>query len=155
MTIQPADTHELIEGARELFREYSTTIGNAVCFVEFAREVVSLPGRYGPPGGRLWVVVSDTGTPVACVAVRALEEGVCEMKRLYVREQARGTGLGRRLVDTVIEWARAAGYGEIRLDTLPSMEAATRLYESLGFRHIPPYGPNPTPGAVHFSLALV
>jgi len=153
MMIQPADTNALVENAKELFREYSTTIGSAVCFVEFAREVASLPGQYGPPGGRLWVVLSETG-PVACVAVQALEEGVCEMKRLYVREEARGTGLGRRLALTAIDWARSAGYHEIRLDTLPSMEGAIRLYQSLGFRRIPPYGANPLAGALHFSAPI-
>lgn len=153
MTIQPADTRELVESAKELFREYSLGISSSVCFVEFAREVAALPGQYGPPGGRLWVALSDA-KPIGCVAVRALEEGVCEMKRLYVRDEARGTGLGKQLVLTAIDWARAAGYSEMRLDTLPSMEEAIRLYQSMGFRRIPPYGAKPIPGALHFSLAM-
>lgn len=154
MTIQPADTHELVECAKELFREYSLGISSSICFVEFAREVAALPGQYGPPGGRLWVVLSEEAKPIGSVAVRFLEEGVCEMKRLYVRDDARGTGLGRRLVLTAIDWARAAGYREVRLDTLPAMEAAIRLYESMGFRRIPPYGAKPIPEALHFSLVM-
>jgi GNAT superfamily N-acetyltransferase len=151
--IRIADTPELVDAARRLFREYSLLIHAAVCFVEFAREVTGLPGQYGPPGGQLWVAL-DGSIPTGCVGVRALEEGVCEIKRLFVSDEARGTGLGRKLVNEAIDWARGAGYREMRLDTLPSMEAARALYKSLGFRPIPPYGDKPTPGAIHFSLSI-
>jgi GNAT superfamily N-acetyltransferase len=153
LEIRSADTVELVDAVKQLFREYSLLIHAAVCFVEFAREITGLPGQYSPPGGGLWVAL-DGSIPAGCVGVRALEGDVCEMKRLFVRDEARGTGLGRRLVAEAIDWARAAGYREMRLDTLPSMEAARALYESIGFRSIPPYGDKPTPGAIHFSLSI-
>ncbi|MEO8661910.1 MAG: GNAT family N-acetyltransferase [Bryobacteraceae bacterium] len=153
LTIEPASTRELLESAKELFREYSLTISAEVCIVDFAREVAGLPGQYGPPDGQLWVALH--GHQLAgCVAVRRLEDGVCEMKRLFVRDTARGTGLGRRLVHVAIEWACQAGYREMRLDTLPKMEAAIALYQSMGFRNIPPYGAKPIPEALHFSLDI-
>jgi putative acetyltransferase len=134
-----------VETARALFIEYQKSLGISLCFQNFDAEVASLPGAYAAPEGRLLVAfVGDR--PAGCVALRKLEDGICEMKRLWVRPAFRGTRLGRRLAEAVLAEARAAGYRAIRLDTLPSMREAQALYVSLGFVDIPPYNDHPIEG---------
>lgn len=141
------------ELAASLFREYQTAIGVDLCFQGFAEELAGLPGAYAPPRGRL--LIAHVGTEAAgCVALRPLEDGIAEMKRLYVRDAFRGTGLGRRLAGAVIAAARDAGYARMRLDTLDTMTAAIALYRALGFVEIAPYRPNPLPGPRFFELRL-
>lgn len=142
-----------VELAASLFREYQTAIGVDLCFQGFAEELAGLPGNYALPRGRL--LIAHVGTEVAgCVALRPLEEGVAEMKRLYVRSAFRGTGLGRRLAEAVIAAARDAGYSRVRLDTLATMKEAIALYGALGFVEIAPYRVNPLPGPRYFELRL-
>jgi putative acetyltransferase len=146
----PAD----VETARALFVEYQESLGISLCFQNFDAEVASLPGAYAPPEGRLLVAfVGDR--PAGCVALRKLEDGICEMKRLWVRPAFRGTRLGRRLADAVLSEARAAGYRAVRLDTLPSMREAQALYVSLGFVDIPPYNDHPIEGTRFMEKRLV
>jgi putative acetyltransferase len=138
-----AETPEQIEKARRLFLEYQQWLGLSLCFQNFDDEVANLPGKYAKPAGRLLLAVIDDKT-AGCIAFRKIEEGICEMKRLFVREDFRGLGVGRVLIENLIEEARLEGYQKMRLDTYPpKMQKAVKLYESYGFREISPYYHNP------------
>ncbi|MEP6714734.1 MAG: GNAT family N-acetyltransferase [Terriglobia bacterium] len=151
--IQPAELPRDLEEVRSLFREYAASLNVDLCFQNFEAELADLPGKYQTPEGRLLLAWMDNA-PVGCAALRPLEGGACEMKRLYVRPAARGEQVGRRLAESVCEEARAAGYSRICLDTLPSMAAAVQLYRAMGFRPIEPYVYNPVPGAIFLGLEL-
>ena len=153
LTLRPAATPEEIETVRALFHEYQAGLGLDLGFQGFPAEVRDLPGEYAPPAGRLFLAFLD-GEPAGCVALRPFRESRCEMKRLYVRPSGRGHGVGRALVARVLEEARALGYAEAVLDTLPTMAEAQGLYLAFGFRDIPPYRPNPVAGARFLGLSL-
>ena len=142
-----------LPAVRELFLEYAGSLGFDLCFQDFDAELAELPGKYAPPAGRLLLAWQD-GAAVGCVAMRPIDDAVCEMKRLYLRPTARGAQLGRRLAERICAEARAAGYRRICLDTLPSMSAAVRLYTAMGFRPIEPYVFNPLPEAMFLALDL-
>lgn len=143
-----------IEQTRQLFLEYAESLGFSLCFQSFDKELAGLPGDYSPPNGRL-LVAEHEGKIAGCVALHKLSDGVCEMKRLYVRPAFRGKALGRALAERVIEEARAIGYTQMRLDTVVGkMDSAIALYRRLGFREIPPYRENPIPGAIYMELDL-
>ncbi len=149
-----AETREDIETARALFREYEAWLGLDLCFQGFEEELRSLPGKYAPPDGRLYIAMVD-GEPAGSIAMRKLEDGICEMKRLYLRQNARGRGLGNAMIERLIADARATGYGRMRLDTYPAkMGKAVGLYESHGFRPIGPYYPNPHAETLFMELDL-
>ena len=151
--IYRAASAEQLDSVRTLFREYAASLEISLCFQNFEQELASLPGSYAPPSGM--VLLAQAGSQVAgCVAVRPLGQGVCEMKRLFVRPAWRGEGLGRSLVEVIIAASREIGYDCMRLDTLASMKPAISLYRSLGFRQIPAYYANPSEGAVFMELPL-
>jgi ribosomal protein S18 acetylase RimI-like enzyme len=151
--IIPAISPAQIAIIHDLFVEYSDSIPTDLCFQGFQEELAGLPGKYAGPSGRLLLAVSE-GKPAGCVALRPVEPGIGEMKRLYVRPEFRGQRLGRRLAEEIITAARVVGYERLRLDTLASMKEANGLYTALGFRHIPAYCHNPEPEAVYFELTL-
>jgi len=153
VTITPVLTAGDLADVRTLFEEYAGSIGFSLCFQGFERELAELPGAYAPPEGRL-LVAKIGGAPAGCIALRRIGDGICEMKRLFVRPPFHGRGLGRKLAETIIQEGRAAGYAAMRLDTMPAMKAAIGLYESLGFRDIEPYRENPIEGTRYMELRL-
>lgn len=149
-----ATSAKQIEEARTLFREYEAWLGMSLCFQSFEEEVAGLPGKYAPPIGRLYLAYVD-GEPAGCIALRKLEPGVCEMKRLFLRDSARGRGIGVRLIEQVIADAQEIGYAKMRLDTYPpKMGKAVSLYEAHGFYEIPPYYDNPHAGVLYMEKTL-
>jgi ribosomal protein S18 acetylase RimI-like enzyme len=151
--LREAVTAEDVAACRELFVEYHRALGVSLCFQGFEAELAGLPGDYAAPRGRLLLATAN-GQPAGCVALRPLFHRDAEMKRLYVRSQHRGGGLGRLLATTVIDAAKQLGYETLKLDTLPRMKAAQRMYESLGFRDTAPYNDNPIRGTRFLALDL-
>lgn len=155
LQILQTNNDEMTGQARELFREYESWLGMSLCFQNFEQEVAELPGKYSPPSGRLFLAYVD-GKLAGCIAMRALDEnGVCEMKRLFVRNGFRGARVGIQLIERLIDEARLEGYKRMRLDTFPpKMGKAVSLYESHGFRPIPSYYNNPHEGVLFMELEL-
>lgn len=154
MKLIQVQSDEDIAAAKELFHEYAAWVGVNLCFQNFEKELAELPGEYVPPSGRLWLAIENEQV-AGCVALRKIADGTGEMKRLYVRPEFRGQGLGRTLTDAVIEAARTVGYRRLRLDTLPGkMDRAIAMYRSLGFNDIEKYYDNPYNTAVYMELVL-
>lgn len=148
-----ARTPEQWRWARTLVEEYAASLDFALDFQDFEQELRTLEAVYGPPDGCMLLAFEEDAV-AGCVALRRLSEGIGEMKRLYVRPGHRGRSVGRALVEAIIERARGLGYDRMRLDTVPAMEAARRLYAAAGFREIDAYRHNPIPGATYMELSL-
>lgn len=154
LSVSQAESSAQIAQARELFLEYAQSLGFSLCFQNFETELANLPGDYSPPAGRL-LLAECAGKLAGCVALHRLESDICEMKRLYVRPQFRGKGLGRVLAGSIIGEARQIGYRRMRLDTVePVMKDAVGMYRKLGFQEIAPYCTNPMPGTLYMELLL-
>jgi GNAT superfamily N-acetyltransferase len=152
--IAPADTDTEIAEARTLFREYEHWLELDLCFQGFEAELASLLGVYAPPAGILLLAYCDEKL-AGCIALRKLEEGICEMKRLFVRDSFRGLGIGNLLIDKLIIYAQSIGYTRMRLDTYPAkMGKAVKLYESHGFSAVGPYYHNPHDGVLFLEKNL-
>jgi ribosomal protein S18 acetylase RimI-like enzyme len=142
-----------LASVRQLFLEYSRSLEIDLCFQGFERELTELPGRYAPPTGRLLLALQGNEA-AGCVALRSIDDGTCEMKRLYVGPAFKGQGIGRALAESALTAARRIGYKKMRLDTLASMKEAISLYQSLGFQRIDPYYDNPSDCAMFLELNL-
>lgn len=156
VTVAPARGAADVEAAAALIRDYVASLGIDLSFQGFDAEIADLSTKYSPPTGELLLARDEDAAPFGCVGVAAFRArpGACEMKRLYVRGTARGTGAGRALGEASIAAARALGYREMLLDTLSTMAPAIALYRALGFEPVPAYYLNPVPGAVYFRKAL-
>ncbi len=153
-TIIAAMTDDEIGAAATLFREYEAWLGLDLCFQGFEAELASLPGKYAPPDGRLFLAYSDDEL-AGCIALRKLDVGISEMKRLFVRERFQGQKIGISLIENLIAAAREIGYSKLRLDTHPpKMAKAVCLYRALGFVEIPPYYDNPHDDVLFMELTL-
>jgi ribosomal protein S18 acetylase RimI-like enzyme len=143
-----------LEEIRRLFLEYARSLDFNLCFQNFDKELQDLPGPYAPPQGRL-ILCRLNGAAAGCIALKPLGNGLCEMKRLFVRPEFRGKSIGLKLATRLIEDAQQIGYPTMRLDTIAGkMDPAIALYRRLGFKEIPPYYENPVPGAAFFELIL-
>jgi ribosomal protein S18 acetylase RimI-like enzyme len=152
--VKSCETAADYAAARSLFEEYAAGLGFSLCFQGFDREITMLPAMYGPPGGALLIAVGpEDGEPRGCVGVRRFSDDTCEMKRLYVRDQFKGKGIGRQLAEEALVAGRRLGFRRMVLDTVPSMQAAQSLYHSLGFREIPAYYDGPC-GALYMEKVL-
>ena len=149
-----AESDKDVNCERELFRKYEAWLGLDLCFQGFEDELRTLPGRYAMPEGRL-LLANAKQNAAGCIALRKLDETTCEMKRLFVRDDFRGSGLGNTLVNRLTADARQIGYSKMRLDTYPpKMAKAVKLYESHGFYPIPPYYDNPHDGVLFMERLL-
>ena len=154
LSIIEVESEDQINTVRRLFEEYAAGIGISLCFQNFDQELATLPGKYAPPSGCLLLAYVDEEL-AGCIALRAMSDSRCEMKRLFVRPAFRGTGLGRVLVEALINKARAIGYKSMLLDTLPGrMDSAIALYKKIGFEEIAPYYENPVENAKFMELKL-
>ena len=154
MTLKEVHTQEEYRLAADLFREYAKEIGIDLEFQNFQKELADLRKQYSKPEGTIWLAYNENNTAVGCVAVRKLEESICELKRMYIRKEARGMGLGKQLLAKSITTGIQLGYKKMRLDTLSTMHPAIHLYKSVGFYEIDSYRFNPFDEAKYFELAL-
>ena len=149
-----AESAEHVNEVRKLFREYENWLAVDLCFQSFEEELANLPGKYAEPEGRLFLAIVENKT-AGCIALRKIDGETCEMKRLFVREHFRGLGLGKILIEKLIESARNSGYRKMRLDTLPTrMPQAIRLYNSFKFSETAPYYKTPIAETVFMELNL-
>ena len=153
-SLTQAESSADIDEARALFKEYEASLGISLCFQSFDQELANLPGDYARPSGRL-LLARDGFDIAGCIALRRLDDSICEMKRLYLRPGFRGKGLGGKLVDAILNEAKLLGYSKMRLDTIPGkMDEAIKLYRSIGFKEIPAYYDTPFGDTLYMELDL-
>ena len=152
--IKPVRDAEDLKAAIALFYAYADFLGVDLTYQKFEAEMAAMPGHYAPPRGELLLARAEDGTALGCVGLRPLEDGTCEMKRLFVTPEARGLKLGQALAEAIVGHARRIGYAQMRLDTLPKLGAAIALYKKMGFRRTAAYYDTPIVGTMFFSLKL-
>ena len=145
---------EQVGKVRSLFDQYAISVGSNLGFQNFDDELINLPGDYTPPSGALLMAV-ERSVSIGCVAMRPMDRSICEMKRLFVKPARRRKGVGRQLVEGIVDEAKKAGYQSMRLDATPSMREAIGLCQSVGFLEIEPTCWNPIPGVLYFELVLI
>lgn len=153
-------TKEDLDSIKVLFREYAESLGFSLAYQDFEKELADFPGKYAPPEGALLLATVD-GVAAGTVALRKLDNGICEMKRLYVKPPFRGQrtadgrSIGRALAEDIVAIGRERGYQRLRLDTISGkMRQALSLYRSMGFVEIPPYYASPIPDTAYMELVL-
>lgn len=151
--IQPAESDALLEAVRGLLLTYGRLRQFDAALGDYEAELQNLPGEYAAPKGCLLLASVDE-EPAGLVAMRPLDDSTSEMKRLFILDHYRGKGIGKLLVNDIVAASTAAGYQRMLLDTHPWMEAARKLYLSVGFREVAAYNNNPTPGIRFFELSL-
>ena len=154
ISIQKIETQEDLEEVKNLFREYAAFLQVDLCFQGFENELAKLPSKYAEPEGSIFLAKVN-GQTAGCVAFWKLEDGVCEMKRLYVKPEFQGLGLGKQLANIVIDEAKNKGYATMKLDTLRRLESANYLYNLLDFQETKPYNFNPEADIVYYEKALI
>lgn len=137
-----------------LFREYASQIGIDLGFQNFNEEIETIQEQYARPEGGIFIVYGDKNSPIGCFGIRALDSSICELKRMYLKKEARGNGTGKLMILKAISIAKELGYERMRLDTLPTMQTAIDLYKKIGFYKIDPYRFNPIEGALYFEIRL-
>ncbi|MBA4849914.1 GNAT family N-acetyltransferase [Emticicia sp. BO119] len=154
ITIQKIATVDDLDEIKALFREYEKFLGVSLCFQNFEEELAKLPAKYAEPEGAIFLAKAN-GKSAGCVALWKLEDGICEMKRLYVKPEFQGLGFGKKLVYIIIEEAQKKGYKKMKLDTLRRLESANHLYKSLKFTETTSYNYNPEEDVAYFEKDLV
>ena len=155
MELKEVDSNEDYKVATELFKEYASQIGFDLEFQNFNEELQKIESHYSPPRGAIFIAWNEEGAPIGCFGIRKFDESICELKRMYLKTEARGLGIGKQLLKKAIEVGSRLGYKKMRLDTLPSMDSAIKLYETTGFYNIEPYRFNPIEGALYYEIKLV
>lgn len=153
IAIQKIVTKEDLEEIKNLFREYAQFLEISLDFQDFESELAKLPAKYAEPEGAILLAKVDA-KPAACVALWKLEDGICEMKRLYVKPEFQGLGIGKKMALAIIEEAKAKGYKTMKLDTLKRLQSANYLYAALGFIETKPYNFNPESDVAYFEKEL-
>jgi ribosomal protein S18 acetylase RimI-like enzyme len=153
ITYKTAKSEEDFKTAKEIFLEYKNSLNLDLCFQKFHEEISDLPSQYSEPAGCI-ILCYDNNEPIGCIALRKFEGDTCEMKRLYLRPEARGKGSGRVMANKIVEKAKQFGYKKIRLDTIETMKEAIALYKTMGFKVIAPYRFNPLEGVIYMELEI-
>ncbi len=153
LNIIEVKSKEQLDEIQKLFREYEAWLGFDLQFQDFEKEVTSLPGKYAPPRGTILMALFNENI-AGCIALKPLNESICEMKRFFVRQQFQGKGIGKKLAELIVEKAREIGYTKMRLDTHNSFQAAIGIYKKLGFKETSPYYHNPMPDVSYWELVL-
>lgn len=136
--IRKAVSPDDLEIVRDLFKEYERFLQSDICFQSFEDELKNLPGSYSAPDGALWLAFAEEQS-AGCVAMKRLNKTASEMKRLFVKPEYQGHGIGKELITVVIKESIQIGYERIKLDVLPKSESAIKLYQDYGFKPTNPY----------------